>query len=382
MTLLRIKNLLNSREQIGEAVKKTTDCITLFKEKLSNKEKNGIEAEVEEILSEEVKEDKSNKMLQVLDWAYTKANSDIPDLGTSSEMAKKYLDKEGGSVIKAVDSMVRWQITAAASTGFVSSLGGLATMPLTLPANIAGVMAIQLRMIGAIAELGGYHEESEEKKTGMYLCLLGSQAGNVLSKTTSQFTIKFTTAALKKLPGTVLTQINKAVCFRLFTKFGQTGLVNINRMIPILGGVIGASVDALSTYAIAKAAKALFLNEIIDFEKQELIEQEKVKILINMALVDGEYSESEAEFLYNLTNTLNISDKNRDGLYKMIQHPKTQNINYELFKEDIVLSMTMMSLLSKLIIQDGKTENSELVYLKMVGKGLGFTPEQIEDLCK
>lgn len=66
----------------------------------------------------------------------------------------------------------------------------------------------------------------------------------------------------------------------------------------------------------------------------------------------------------------------------MIQHPKTQNINYELFKEDIVLSMTMMSLLSKLIIQDGKTENSELVYLKMVGKGLGFTPEQIEDLCK
>ncbi|MCR8892126.1 EcsC protein family [uncultured Bacteroides sp.] len=382
MTLLRIKNLLNSREQIGEAVKKTTDCITLFKEKLSNKEKNGIEAEVEEILSEEVKEDKSNKMLQVLDWAYTKANSDIPGLGTSSEMAKKYLDKEGGSVIKAVDSMVRWQITAAASTGFVSSLGGLATMPLTLPANIAGVMAIQLRMIGAIAELGGYHEESEEKKTGMYLCLLGSQAGNVLSKTTSQFTIKFTTAALKKLPGTVLTQINKAVGFRLFTKFGQTGLVNINRMIPILGGVIGASVDALSTYAIAKAAKALFLNEIIDFEKQELIEQEKVKILINMALVDGEYSESEAEFLYNLTNTLNISDKNRDGLYKMIQHPKTQNINYELFKEDIVLSMTMMSLLSKLIIQDGKTENSELVYLKMVGKGLGFTPEQIEDLCK
>ena len=288
MTLLRIKNLLNSREQIGEAVKKTTDCITLFKEKLSNKEKNGIEAEVEEILSEEVKEDKSNKMLQVLDWAYTKANSDIPGLGTSSEMAKKYLDKEGGSVIKAVDSMVRWQITAAASTGFVSSLGGLATMPLTLPANIAGVMAIQLRMIGAIAELGGYHEESEEKKTGMYLCLLGSQAGNVLSKTTSQFTIKFTTAALKKLPGTVLTQINKAVGFRLFTKFGQTGLVNINRMIPILGGVIGASVDALSTYAIAKAAKALFLNEIIDFEKQELIEQEKVKILINMALVDGD----------------------------------------------------------------------------------------------
>lgn len=381
MALLNIKNLLNSKEQIGETVKVATDYITVLKEKLSNKEKNEIEIEVEEIVSEEIKEDKSNKMLQVLDWAYAKANGDIPGLGTTAETAKKYLDKEGGSVTKAVDSMVRWQITAAATTGFVSSLGGLTTMPLTLPANIAGVMAIQLRMIGAIAELGGYNEESEEKKTGMYLCLLGSQAGNVLSKTTAQFTIKFTTTALKKLPGAVLTQINKAVGFRLFTKFGQTGLVNINRMIPILGGVVGASVDALSTYAIAKAAKALFLNEIIDFEKQELIELEKVKILINMALVDGEYSESEAEFLYNITNTLSISEKNRDVLYKMIQHPKTQNINYELFKEDFVLSMTMMSLLSKLIISDGKTDNSELVYLKIVGRELGFTPEQIEDFC-
>lgn len=381
MALLNIKNLLNSKEQIGETVKVATDYITGLKEKLSNKEKNEIEIEVEEIVSEEIKEDKSNKMLQVLDWAYAKANGDIPGLGTTAETAKKYLDKEGGSVTKAVDSMVRWQITAAATTGFVSSLGGLTTMPLTLPANIAGVMAIQLRMIGAIAELGGYNEESEEKKTGMYLCLLGSQAGNVLSKTTAQFTIKFTTTALKKLPGAVLTQINKAVGFRLFTKFGQTGLVNINRMIPILGGVVGASVDALSTYAIAKAAKALFLNEIIDFEKQELIELEKVKILINMALVDGEYSESEAEFLYNITNTLSISEKNRDVLYKMIQHPKTQNINYELFKEDFVLSMTMMSLLSKLIISDGKTDNSELVYLKIVGRELGFTPEQIEDFC-
>ena len=132
--------------------------------------------------SEEEQTEKGAKMLQVMDWAFAKANGNIPGFGTSQEMAQKYLDKYG-SVNEAIDHMVNWQITSAATAGFVTSLGGLATMPFTLPANIAGVMAIQLRMIGAIAELGGFHEETEEKKTGMYLCLLGSQAGNVLSKT-------------------------------------------------------------------------------------------------------------------------------------------------------------------------------------------------------
>ena len=82
----------------------------------------------------------------------------------------------------AINHLVNWQITSASTAGFVTSLGGLATMPITLPANIAGVMAIQMRMIGAIAELGGLHENTEEKKTGMYLRLLGSQAGRALSK--------------------------------------------------------------------------------------------------------------------------------------------------------------------------------------------------------
>ena len=42
-----------------------------------------------------------------------------------------------------------------------------------------------------------------------------------------------------------------------------------------------------NTPTFNKAAKALFLNEIIDFEKQEQIEIAKAKLILNMALVDG-----------------------------------------------------------------------------------------------
>ena len=325
-------------------------------------------------VSEQEQEEKGSKMLKVMDWAFEKANGNIPGFGTSQEMAQKYLDKYG-CVNAAIDHMVNWQITSAATAGFVTSLGGLATMPLTLPANIAGVMAIQLRMIGAIAELGGFHEESEEKKTGMYLCLLGAQAGNVLSKTAGQFAVKFATASLKKLPGTVLTKINKAVGFRLVTKFGEKGLVNIHKAIPILGGVVGGTVDALSTYAIAKAAKALFLNDIINFEKQEQIEIAKIRLVINMALIDGVYSPEEGDVLKVLVNGMNISDKGKNMLFAEIDNPKQHQVDMSLFKDDLLNSTTLLAGLSQLAMADGTLHTAEKLYLHSLGQELGYTDE-------
>lgn len=329
--------------------------------------------------SEQEQAEKGAKMLKVMDWAFDKANGNIPGFGTSQEMAQKYLDKYE-TVNAAIDHMVNWQITSAATAGFVTSLGGLATMPITLPANIAGVMAIQLRMIGAIAEMGGFHENTEEKKTGMYLCLLGSQAGNVLSKTAGQFAVKFATASLKKLPAAVLTKINQAVGFRLVTKFGEKGLVNIHKAIPILGGIVGGSVDALSTYAIAKAAKALFLNEIIDFEKQEQIEINKARLIINMALVDGVYSDEEAEVLKCLVGAMNISDKGRTLLLGEIAHPKQQKVDMAAFKGDVMYSSTLLSGLLQLAKADGAIHPAELIYLNSLGHELGYNEDTMKQI--
>ncbi len=285
-----------------------------------------------------------------------------------------------GNVSTAINHLVNWQITSSATTGFVTSFGGLPTMAVTLPANIAGVMGIQLRMIGAIAELGGYHENTEEKKTGMYLCLLGSQAGNVLSKTAGQFAIKFTTASLKKLPGAVLTKINQAVGFRLFTKFGQKGLVNIHKAIPVLGGVVGGTVDAMSTYAIAKAAKALFLNDIIDFEKQEQIEIAKIKLAINMALIDGAYSAEETEVLKVLVGAMNLSDKSRTMLYAEINSPKRNKVDLSVFKDDLMDITTLLSGLAQLAKADGTLHPAEKLYLHTLGKELGYADDALKML--
>lgn len=375
----RVKENVNLKEGVSKITAKVSDIAQSGKER--GKELLHRNKTEEENISDEEMEEKGTKMLKVLDWAFDKANGNIPGLGSSSDMAKKYLDKYG-NVNTAINHLVNWQITSSATAGFVTSFGGLPTMAVTLPANIAGVMGIQLRMIGAIAELGGYHENTEEKKTGMYLCLLGSQAGNVLSKTAGQFAVKFTTASLKKLPGEVLKKINKAVGFRLFTKFGKTGVVNLHKMIPVLGGVVGGSVDALSTYSIAKAAKALFLNDIIDFEKQEQIEIAKIRLVINMSLIDGVYSEEESEMLKVLVNTMSLSDKSRAMLYAEIDNPKQNKVDLSVFNDDLMNTTTLLAGLAQVAKADGTLHPAEKLYLQSLGRELGYADDTLKLLIE
>lgn len=327
------------------------------------------------IVTKEEQEKEGNKMLQVMDWAFEKANGNIPGFGTSQEMAKRYLEKYG-SVNKAIDKLINWQITSAATAGFVTNLGGLMTMPITLPANVAGVMAIQLRMIGAIAELGGYHENTEEKKTGMYLCLLGSQAGDVLSKTASQFAIKFATASLKKIPSAVLSKINQQVGFRLLTKFGQKGLVNIHKAIPVLGGMVGGAIDAFSTYAIAKAAKALFLDEIIEFEKQEELEVCKIHLLINLAQLNSTYEQDEKMLIKTIVEGLNISPKVKKTLLHDTENPKKFQVDMTSFKSDLVLSSSTLHALAQ-VASIGGTAPIEQIYIRQLAKEMEVQDEVV-----
>ena len=44
-----------------------------------------------------------------------------------------------------------------------------------------------------------------------------------------------TPAMVKKIPGKTITAINQKVGFRFVTKFGETGIVNLGKVVPVLG---------------------------------------------------------------------------------------------------------------------------------------------------
>ncbi|MGN1036943.1 MAG: EcsC family protein, partial [Ruminococcus sp.] len=72
---------------------------------------------------------------------------------------------------------------------------------------------------------------------------------------------KLAVQAVKQIPGKVLVKINQKVGFRLITKFGEKGIINLAKMVPIAGGGVSAIVDLISTKQVANRAVDLFIKQ-------------------------------------------------------------------------------------------------------------------------
>ena len=113
-------------------------------------------------------------------------------------------------------------------------------------------------MIATIAKMRGYDLKDDQVRTFVYVALTGQASADILKQAGIQIGIKMSTILIKKMPTEIIKQINKRVGFRLVTKFGEKGVVNLGKFVPIVGGVIGWTVDAVGTHTIGKTAKKIF----------------------------------------------------------------------------------------------------------------------------
>ena len=200
------------------------------------------------------------KIMEVLDWAYDKAINGVPGLDSAQELADSYADSEK-SLSKRANMLIRWQNTKAGTSGFLAGLGGVLTMPVTVPANLVSVWYVQIRMIAAIAHMGGHNLKNDKVRTLVYACLAGNAAKDMLKDVGIVVGKQLSKQAIKAIPGKTIVAINQAVGFRLLTKFGEKGAVNLGKGIPLIGGVIGGVFDSVTTNAIGNIARDTFIGK-------------------------------------------------------------------------------------------------------------------------
>ncbi|MDT7953038.1 MAG: EcsC family protein [Acetobacteraceae bacterium] len=177
---------------------------------------------------------------QGLDWLYDRVAG---DLGAATVPA----GKEGD-----IDHWIRLACTQAGAAGFVTNLGGVLTLPVALPANFLGTAAVQMRLIAKIASARGYDLESDEVKAFVFACLLGNAAVDALKDAGIRIGMRLGPAVLQRL--------NQNVLSRLVVRLGAAGAVNLTRLVPLLGGVIGGGLDAASTRVVGRMAKRVFVR--------------------------------------------------------------------------------------------------------------------------
>ena len=175
------------------------------------------------------------------------------------ETARKQLVASGDTE-RAVKGIIEQHVRLAGVGGFVTQVGGVRALPVTLPGNVAGLAAIQLRMAAAIAHLRGHDLSAPRVRLAAMATLLGEEgvAGAIESGS-----LHATPRDLAFGPAIS----DDALRARLTSAIGQQLLVRVTgkrasltlaRGVPIIGGTVGAGMDAAHTWRVGRYAASEF----------------------------------------------------------------------------------------------------------------------------
>ena len=199
---------------------------------------------------------RDNLVQSTLEWIADVGIKGMGVLPSAEAVAADHLSKTA-SVEDAINSVIAWRTAYAAGTGFTSGLGGIATMPMTIPAGLAASYALGANTAAAVAHLRGYNVHSDQVRTMVLLCLIGETGESILKTAGITVGTKLCQNVIKQIPGKVLIEINKKIGFRLITKAGEKGVVNLMKMVPLVGGVVGGTFDSVFVNSCGKTAKRI-----------------------------------------------------------------------------------------------------------------------------
>lgn len=192
--------------------------------------------------------------------ALDRAIKGVGPLPGAASAAEKQLREQHGNVDHAVREVIENNVRMAGAQGFVTNLGGLVTMALTVPTNITGLALLQCRMVAGIAHLRGYDLDDPRVRDAILESLLGEERVLALIKS-------------KRLPGTPMalatapvhdphldTLLANEVAQELVTKIaGKRAATIVGRRVPVVGGLVGAGTDGFSTWRIGRYVDREFL---------------------------------------------------------------------------------------------------------------------------
>lgn len=337
-------------------------------------------------------------------------------------LSKAQIDNLAKSAINSHTTKVT-AISAAAGIP-----GGWA-LAATVPADLAQYYFHVFVLSQKLAYLYGYPDLLDENgnvtdDTVNFLTLftgvmMGAAAAN---NAITEVSKKLATTAVKRLPKQALTKgviypiVKKVAAMLGYKMTKDTFAKGVGKIIPIAGGVV----SGLLTFATYKpGAKklqkqlqenmSLFYsniqdnapivdNEIEDAEFEEVntdinnLEQQnkeivnfekiKINILINIAYIDNNITDAEKEYITNLIDKATLDDDEKFDLVLNLKDGKATKINYQAFKNDEKQGISLLSSAIELLNLDHRFTLGERLYIKKIGKELGFSPNDIDELMK
>ena len=196
--------------------------------------------------------------------ALSRAISGVGPLPGAAAAADKQLNEQRGNLDAAIHEVIENHVRYAGAEGMVTNIGGIVTAAVTIPANITGLALVQSRMVAGIAHLRGYDLDDPRVRNAILACMLGEDAVRSLVKKKKLPTPPMALATAPTHDPHLDKVIAAEVASELLTKVaGKQVVTTVGRRIPVLGGLVGAGVDAFSTWKVGRYADAELLPRML-----------------------------------------------------------------------------------------------------------------------
>ena len=187
--------------------------------------------------------------------ALHRAIAGVGPLPAASKAADAQLREQQGDVEKAVHEVIENHVRYAAAQGFLTNVGGLVTVALTIPTNITGLALVQCRMVAGIAHLRGYDLDDPRVRNAILVSVLGEDAVNALVKRRKIPAPPMALATAPHHDPNLDATISVEVATDLISRVaGKRLATTIGRRVPVVGGLVGAGADGYVTWRIGRYA--------------------------------------------------------------------------------------------------------------------------------
>jgi len=296
---------------------------------------------------------------------------------------------------KSVPSIINsYSITNAAISGGAGLVPGPWGMVAVIP-EIAAVIRNQLAMIYDIGMAYGKSKVlNKELLAGILITAMGASAGSLLIMQGSKVLVK-----------RVALRVFQKIIAMLAGKITQQALKSaISKWLPGVGAAAMAVWTNYLTRQVGKKAIEIFEKEIVLSE--EVIEEmpletesvsvptasisrastpsispnmPKVQTLINLIKVDGTIKAEEREYAQTIIDNADLTESEKTDLMQTIDKSGKFVVDYSAFAsspDDAIGLLVDMVTLAK---RDGTFHITEKMFVKQVGKLLGFSDNDIDE---
>ncbi len=277
----------------------------------------------------------------------------------------------------------------------------------TIPADLAQyyfhmiVLAQKLGYIYGWPDLLDEHGEISENTriilTVFIGVMMGSQAAN---KALGELTKRFVANVAKKIPQTALTKtfwypIIKQIGKWLGIQVTKQGVgKGLSKVVPIIGGFVSGGVTVATFRPMANRLRSVLKTEMEQFSAKgyfvfveeepcisaDQFEELRIKLCINIAKIDFDFTEDEESFIKEMIEYSGLSEAKKDELVKLMNEKKIIDIDVKSYSLNKAYADALIEGLLAVVNLDDTMQNSEKFYLNTIAKDLGINENELEEM--